>query len=89
MNDEEVMRERVLVLATFGGGLHPCKPIKIKRQNGREITVSEIGLIYPALKGSREIHRFDLTDGQADYQLEFDARNLTWFLTREADHYGL
>lgn len=87
MNDETKLRERVVVLAAFGDGLHPCRVLKFKRPNGREVNVSEIGLIYPALRGQRELHVFDVTDGQADYQLEFDAKRLTWYLTREADHY--
>jgi hypothetical protein len=33
------------------------------------------------------IHVFDVTDGGADYRLEFDSERLTWHLTREADHY--
>jgi len=38
------------------------------------------------MKGKRMVHIFDVTDGQADYRLEFDAQQLTWHLTREADH---
>jgi hypothetical protein len=87
MNDETSLREKVVVLSVFGGGLHPCKPVKFKRASGREIQVSEIGLVYPALRGRREIHIFDVSDGQADYRLEFDARTLSWYLTQEADHY--
>lgn len=88
MDDEIFLRERVAVLAVFGGGLHPCRVLKFRRSSGREVVVSETGLIYPALRGQKELHVFDVTDGQADYQLEFDAKNLTWHLTREADHYG-
>ena len=88
MDDETSLRERVVVLAVFDAGLHPCRVLKFKRANGREVVVKETGLIYPALRGQKELHIFDVTDGAADYQLEFDARTLTWFLTREADHYG-
>jgi len=87
MDDEIHIRERVVVLAVFGGGLHPCKISKFRRANGREVVVKEIGLVYPALRGRKELHVFDVTDGEADYQLEFDAKTLTWYLTREADHY--
>lgn len=87
MDDEISFRERVVVVAAFGGGLHPCRVLRFKRPNGREVTVSETGLIYPGLRGQKELHIFDVTDQQADYQLEFDAKNLTWHLTREADHY--
>ena len=36
---------------------------------------------------AKNLIRFDVTDGGADYRLEFDTVHLTWYLTREADHY--
>ena len=87
MNDETFLRERVQVIATFGTGLNPCRPIKFKRANGREISVTEIGLRHPLTQGQKVIHIFDVTDGGADYRLEFDSERLTWHLTREGDHY--
>lgn len=86
MNDELFLNERVKVAAIFGDGLNPCRPIKFKRDSGREVVITEIGLRHPSIKGKRMIHIFDVTDGQADYRLEFDAERLVWFLTREADH---
>jgi hypothetical protein len=60
----------------------PCKR--------RVIEVSEVGLAFPAgHRGSQTVHVFDVTDGGADYRLEFDAQRLTWHLTREADHYDM
>lgn len=89
MNDEIFLNERVEVVTTFGTGLHPCRPVKFRRASGREVQVSEIGLVFPAThRGSQMVHVFDVTDGGADYRLEFDAQRLTWHLTREADHYG-
>lgn len=87
MNDELFLNERVEVLASFGEGLNPCKPLRFRRASGREVTVSEIGLRHPTTKGTRTVHIFDVTDGGADYRLEFDSERLTWMLTREADHY--
>ncbi len=88
MNDELFLNERVEVVSSFGGGLNPCRPIKFRRVSGREIIVSEIGLRHPGMQGKRTIHIFDVTDGSADYRLEFDAERLTWSLTREGDHYA-
>lgn len=87
MNDEIFLNERIKVIATFGDGLNPCKPLKFKRPNGREIEISEIGLRHPTTQGNRMVHVFDVTDNQADYRIELDAEQLTWRLTREADHY--
>ena len=86
MNDETFLNERVEVVATFGGGLNPCYPRKFRRANGREVDITEIGLRHPTVQGRRTVHIFDVTDGGADYRLEFDSERLTWQLTRECDH---
>lgn len=86
MDDEYILNERVDVVATFGVGLNPCVPRKFKRAKGREVVITEIGLRHPTVQGRRTIHVFDVTDGGADYRLEFDSERLTWRLTREGDH---
>ncbi len=85
MNDEVFLNERVEVVATFGAGLNPCNPIKFRRASGRIVEISEIGLRHPTMQGTRMVHMFDVTDGGADYRLEFDAERLTWRLLMEAD----
>ncbi|NCU37653.1 hypothetical protein EOL96_01140 [Candidatus Saccharibacteria bacterium] len=85
MNDEIFINERVQVVALFGAGLNPCRPVRFKRANGREVEVTEIGLGYPTTAGRRTMHIFDVTDGDADYRLEFDSHRLTWRLTMEGD----
>lgn len=85
MNDELFLNERVEVVATFGVGLNPCSPRKFRRASGRVIDITEIGLRHPTSAGARTVHVFDVTDGGADYRLEFDSERLTWRLTREGD----
>lgn len=85
MNDELFLDERVDVVATFGTGLHPCRPVKFRRASGREVVVAEVGLVHPVTAGRRTVHMFDVSDGQADYRLEFDSERLTWRLTMEGD----
>lgn len=87
MDDETFLNERVEVLASFGEGLNPCKPLRFRRPSGREVDITEIGLRHPSDRGTRTVHIFDVTDGGADYRLEFDTQRLTWRLTCEADHY--
>lgn len=87
MNDEIVLNERIEVVVKFGQGHQPCLPVKFRRANGREVAVTELGLRHPTAAGRRTIHVFDVTDGGADYRLEFDSQHLVWYLTREADHY--
>jgi hypothetical protein len=86
MNDEILLNERVKAVVVFGEGLNPCKLVRFRRVNGREIDVTEIGLCHPSMKGRRMMHIFDVTDGMADYRLEFDGERLVWHLTRESDH---
>ncbi len=85
MNDEVFLNERIQVLCSFGSGLNPCVPRRFRRASGREIDVTEIGLRHPTVNGRRMVHVFDVTDGMADYRLEFDSERLTWHLTREGD----
>lgn len=88
MNDELLLDERIDVVATFGTGLNPCTPRRFRRANGREVEITEIGLRHPTTAGRRTIHVFDVTDGGADYRLEFDTIHLTWRLTLEGDRVG-
>ena len=88
MNDETFLNERIEVIATFGDGLNPCRPVRFRRANKREVEITEIGLRHPTTKGRRTIHIFDVTDGGADYRLEFDSEHLTWHLTREGDRHA-
>lgn len=85
MDNEIFLDERVQVVCTFGGGLNPCRPIRFRRPNGREIEIIEIGLHHPTTAGRRTLHIFDVTDGEADYRLEFDSKRLVWRLTMEGD----
>ena len=85
MNDETFLNERASVVAVFGEGLNPCRPVRFKRPNGREVEITEIGLRHPTYPGRRTVHVFDVTDDQSDYRLEFDTERLTWHLTREGD----
>ncbi len=85
MNDELFLDERVQVVCTFGAGLNSCVPVRFRRKSGREVTVTEVGLRTPSMAGRKTIHLFDVTDGEADYRLEFDSERLTWRLTMEGD----
>lgn len=87
MNTEIELNEQVDVVALFRPGRTMCEPIKFRRKSGREIVITEIGLRHPKPLGARLVHIFDVTDGGADYRLEFDAQHLTWRLTREADRW--
>jgi len=81
------VNERVKVLAIFSerqDELHCCVPLRMKYK-GYDYTFTEIGLCHPTMKGKRTQHIFDVTDGLADYRLEFDTHRLTWTLASIAD----
>ena len=61
-----------------------CFPKRME-YDGKRIDFTETGLVHPTKKGQRMIHIFDMTDGQADYRLEFDAQGLSWKLVAIAD----
>jgi hypothetical protein len=46
----------------------------------QNIDFNEDGQRHPALKGRHLIQVFDMTDGQANYRLEFDTATLGWTL---------
>lgn len=88
MQAEQLLDEIITVAAVFSAGHHPCKPVKFKRKNGHEVHISEVGLGYPVPRGARAVHVFDVTDGQSEYRLEFDAGTLVWRLVREVAYGG-
>ena len=88
MQAEQLLDEIITVAAVFSAGHHPCKPVKFKRKIGHEVHISEVGLGYPVPRGARAVHVFDVTDGQSEYRLEFDAGTLVWRLVREVAYGG-
>ncbi|HVS78826.1 MAG TPA: hypothetical protein VHD84_00855 [Candidatus Saccharimonadales bacterium] len=65
-----------------------CFPKRMEYE-GKRVNFTETGLVHPTKKGQRLIHIFDMTDGTADYRLEFDAQDLSWKLIAILDsHYA-
>lgn len=61
-----------------------CFPKRMEYE-GKRIDFTETGMVHPTQKGRRMIHVFDMTDGAADYRLEFDAQALSWTLVAITD----
>ncbi len=61
-----------------------CFPKRMEYE-GRRVDFTETGMVHPTHKGQRLVHVFDMTDGNADYRLEFDAEHLDWKLVYVAD----
>lgn len=82
MDNTIAIDERVDVIvrfATHGDPLVICWPARM-RFRSEVIEFTELGLRHPTTKGKRMIHVFDMSDGNNDYRLEFDAEGLTWTL---------
>lgn len=62
-----------------------CFPKKMEFA-GRTVEFTETGQIQPAGKGAGKVHVFHMTDGSADYRLEFDAKELSWTLVSIKDN---
>ncbi|HEX5448388.1 MAG TPA: hypothetical protein VFW90_04315 [Candidatus Saccharimonadales bacterium] len=61
-----------------------CFPKRME-YDGKRVEFTETGLVHPTKQGKRMIHVFDMTDGNADYRLEFDAVALSWKLIAITD----
>jgi hypothetical protein len=61
-----------------------CFPKRME-YDGQRIDFTETGLVHPTRQGQRMVHVFDMTDGSADYRLEFDAAALSWKLIAISD----
>ena len=85
MNDEQILNEKINVIALFKPGRTMCEPIKFKRANGKEVTITEIGLRHPVKNATQILHIFDVTNGEAVYRLQFNAKTLVWSLIMEAE----
>mgnify|MGYP000911373734 FL=1 len=79
-NTININTERVEVMALFGYEMTPCQPLNFKKQNGEEFEVSELRKTHIRFVGSTAIHIFDVIAGQNNYQLSFNATNLSWHL---------
>lgn len=61
-----------------------CFPKRMEL-DGKRVNFTETGMVHPTKKGQRMVHVFDMTDGTADYRLEFDAAGLSWTLVAITD----
>jgi len=74
-------RVKVLVLYSIDADIaKSASPAKMV-YHGREIVFTELGLYHPTKRGAKMVHVFDMSDGESDYRLEFDAERLSWTLT--------
>ena len=88
MDQAELINKEVSIVAYYfrnNSRRLRCFP-KCMEYDGRRVKFTETGLVHPTQKGKRMIHVFDMTDGSADYRLEFDAQALSWTLIAITDN---
>jgi hypothetical protein len=86
MEDVITLNQDVMIVAYYfkDKDQPKCFPKRMEYE-GKQVVFTETGLRHPTHKGQRMVHVFDMTDGSADYRLEFDAMSLIWKLVYIAD----
>ena len=84
----ENLHQSIDVDATFSRQfLGHCRPLAFRTESGREVQITQIGLVHPKYDGLKTTFAFDVTDGATDYRLVLDTESLNWYLEFEGDHY--
>lgn len=87
MDQAQIINKEVSIVAYYfknSARRLRCFP-KCMEYEGKRVKFTETGLVHPTKKGQRMVHVFDMTDGSADYRLEFDAAALSWTLVAITD----
>ena len=83
---DEALHELISVDAVFDTSMdHKCTPKSFRTSTGREVFITEIGLIHPKYNGLKTCFLFDITDGSSDYRISLDTERLEWYLEWEGD----
>lgn len=83
----ETVDEPVSVIASFNvnrRGNAVAKP-EIMNWRGRRYRISELGMRYPVPSEDRYAHRFTFAVDGTAFELEFNAKLLTWRLIKISD----
>ena len=75
-------KERVEVMALFGYEMTPCQPLSFRRQGESETEVTELLRNQIRFVGGVALHIFDVLVGRERVRLEFNSRDLSWYLTQ-------
>ena len=80
---KQFINKEVAVNSLYFSGHHNFKSFpKEITYNNEQVTFYESGMRYCLQKGQKVIQLFDMSDGQNNYRLSFDAQNFTWTLLR-------
>ncbi len=74
--------ERVEVMALFGYEMTPCQPLNFRRRGEDETEITELLATQIKFAGETALHIFDVLVGRERVRLEFNSRDLSWYLTQ-------
>lgn len=74
--------EKVEVMALFGYEMTPCQPLTFRRRGESETEVTELLQTHIRFAGEVALHIFDILVGREKMTLEFNSRDLSWYLTQ-------
>ena len=75
-------QERVEVMALFGYEMTPCQPLTFRRRGESETEITELLRTQIRFVGGVALHIFDVLVGREKMRLEFNSRDLSWYLTQ-------
>ncbi len=81
-NFNKNQKEQVEVMALFGYEMTPCQPLSFRRQGENETEVTELLRTQIRFVGGQALHIFDVLIGRERMRLEFNSRDLSWYLTQ-------
>ena len=81
-NFNKTNNEQVEVMALFGYEMTPCQPLSFRRRGESETEVTELLRTQIKFVSGVALHIFDVLVGREQVRLEFNSRNLSWYLTQ-------
>lgn len=78
------VNEKVSVLSLFDRQTAELKPVRLKWQ-GREYTITKLGMHHTLREGRVLHHIFSVTDGNIFFCLDLDTEDLSWTLKQTSD----
>ena len=81
-NFNKNQKEQVEVMALFGYEMTPCQPLTYRRRGENETEVTELLRTQIRFVGGVALHIFDVLIGREKVRLEFNSRDLSWYLTQ-------
>ncbi len=81
-NFNKNQKERVEVMALFGYEMTPCQPLNFRRRGESETEVTELVRTQIRFVGGVALHVFDVLVGRDEVRLEFNAHDLSWYITQ-------